>query len=162
MSYFVPFVFFLSLFVVGCSTSQNEVYDVNRFAKLLKSKILQQDMKALVALPCYPNACLDKDNVPKIFGKESELFQFFNRTPNVRYHVIKADESCLANCVFHIVYFDPAQVTFKDGFMPAEQRHNLGGTAYFETRVKQQNGQWGFYFTPFYWEAHLPWVEDYG
>ncbi len=49
-----------------------------------------------------------------------------------------------------------------DGYLSEEDREAFWWTGYVETRAARKEGEWGFYRTPFYDGAHLPFVEDYG
>lgn len=144
-----------------------EVETVHGFAAVLRNMIVEERRADFRVLPCFPQDCISDAQTEYVFGQGSDVsvIRTLLTKPGIRtkvYGPLSEPESAEAE-TYVILYYDPVQVTFDQyDRLTVNEREALWWKGYVETRVARKDEAWGFFETPFYYGAHLPFVDDYG
>ncbi len=163
----------LGLVVVAYAWPKSDRETAQDFAADLRSVIVEGRIEAFRALPCVPNDCNGEAQADYVFGQDgrSSVIRTLLSQPGIRVKVYgplselseAADAPEPDTETFVILYYDPAQVVLDQfGHLTVKEREALWWKGYVETRAARRDGVWGFYETPFYFGAHLPFVDEYG
>lgn len=136
------------------------------FAEKVRRLIVSGNVKNFQSLPCVPTDCIGEDDIEYVFGTSDDesFIRKFLKNPNVKARVFGPyiQEDGFGKSSFSIVYYDPSLVDFnKDGYMDPDDRRDQWNKGYVETRITCMEGGCAFHRTPFYYGAHIPWMDDY-
>lgn len=136
------------------------------YAERVREIIVSGNVSKFQSLPCVPADCIGIDDVEYVFGAEGDesFIRRFLKRPSVEVRVFGpfTREDAFGSSTFSIVYYDPFLVDFNEsGHMNPVDRKNQWNKGYVETLVTCKDGECAFHRTPFYYGAHIPWMEDY-
>lgn len=154
----------ITIFLVSCVQAQSE--SVADFAIRVQSLIASGEAHAFKSLPCFPSGCVDREAINFIFGDDSSdgYIRKFLRQSDIQIKIFGPYQysSDSNHSAYAIMYYDPDLVKFNSqGYLSSSDREELWWDGYIETVVTFKDNKWGFYRTPFYYGAHLPWAKDY-
>lgn len=146
----------------------NEHDGLRRFAGSIQEAIANGDPRDLHLLPCHPTPCISNEIEDYLLGDPANIspIRVLLSDSSVRvkiYHSVLDDTKSGNQDVGTIIYYRPSKVEFnKDGELSENEREKNWGVNYIETQVQRTDGVWGFRRTPFFYGAHLPFLDDYG
>ncbi len=149
-----------SQFSWGCSHDKRE--KVEGFARSLQEIIVNNKVDEFKLTNCFPDSCITNEAINHVFGRDDPSYiREFLSNDEVRVKIFGPTGVDLDgnSAQFSLVYYDPNVVYFESGFMPKDIREERWWDGYIETLILVQDGEVGFYRTPFYHGAHIPFVE---
>lgn len=158
------FPLFLLVYTSACSSSGGK--EIDNFAEKVIDIVVSKKVDLFDNLPCFPEDCVGEDELEFIFGtkKKPGFVSMFLSRPNIKFKAYGpiTYQTDPVEEAYVIIFYDPLLVKFTSkGVLNEEDRKDFWWKGYVETVVSFQNGNWGFYRTPFYYGAHIPWVDDY-